>query len=768
MHLVRLGISLICCLAAPLAAAQSFFASGFEDGEGPVLKPGLGTNLESVLDFSAAYPFADFFKQSRPWITASQSVFDTEDANQLDLDTDGWVQSLPACTGDPNQFCIARTVFNSAGSPWPDGQYVVVYDGDGTITYALGASKVVASSVPGRDVVEVDGDSIWQLDVIATAAPPNHIRNIRVYPPGINPDDPPLFHPDFVARLEPYRALRFMDWMRANGEGFFGAANPQEIFADRPLPSDAHWSRLDGVPLEVMVELANLTGAEPWFTLPHGVNDDYVTQFATIVRNQLDPDLDIYVEHSNEVWNNFTQKDPIETRANELFGAVASQFERRLNAHGLRTRQFCDLFRGVFVADAERIICTLGAQAANPFTATEAADCPLAQDADLIDGPCLGAGDALAIAPYFANYTNREENEEEIADWTLEQLFAEISEGGQLEQNVATPCTDNGNTFIDRVVAGRCTVSALEETDFFISASGDAAEARGMRMVAYEGGQHLALVSAFSGDPEAQARKDAVTALFVAANRDPRMRDVYLDYFERWKEGGGELFAHFSLTFSYGPFGSWGVLESLTQQPDPPKLEGILDFNAANPCWWTGCRPGFVAPPPPPPACPQPLLDPGLEGSAWTSTSQRFGTALCTTGTCSDATDPTTVGPRAGSGWAWFGGTLTGQHAEVSTISQSVVIPTGDPRHLNFFLRRGFTSDPFNAVLEVRVDNQLQRSFDEPASAEASYVVRSVDLSAFANGASHTIEFRYTNLDGSGKSNFNLDDITLDCTADET
>jgi hypothetical protein len=67
-------------LAVP-AAAQTLLRDGFE---GNAAKTGLGTNLEGVEDFAAAYPFTDFFKQSRPWITASQTVFDTDDAAQLD------------------------------------------------------------------------------------------------------------------------------------------------------------------------------------------------------------------------------------------------------------------------------------------------------------------------------------------------------------------------------------------------------------------------------------------------------------------------------------------------------------------------------------------------------------------------------------------------------------------------------------------------------------------------------------------------------------
>lgn len=581
MH--RLIACLLLCSSASLPA-QSFFADGFEARE---TKSGLGINLEAVVDFSAVYPFTDFFKQSRPWITASQTVFDTEDAEQLDLDADGWVQSLPACNaGDPQQFCIARTVINSAGAAYPSGRYLVLYDGEGTISYALGAQKVPAESTPGRDVIEVNGNSIWQLDITSTAAPPNHLRNIRVLAPGFDPAAAavPTFHPDFLAELEPYRAIRFMDWMETNGGGFDGRPNAQQSFAQRPRAAQAHYSREGGVPLEVMIELANVSGSEPWFTLPHQVNDDYVTQFAGIVRDQLAAGRRVYVEYSNEVWNPaFPQGADIEERGNTLYGSLGDPFIRRLNAHGQRTAEICTLFKSAFGTEAARVTCVLGAQAANAFTQTEAADCPIAIQAGQRSTPCGEAIDAVAIAPYFANYTNVPANEAEIELWSLEQLFRELTDGGELAQNVATPCTDNGLAFTGRVVAGRCTVPALEEVTLWIDSHINAAQGRDLSVIAYEGGQHLVGVFGVQNN-------DAITELFTAANRDPRMGAIYQDYLADWKARGGELFAVFALSFSYGRFGSWGMIEQLNQQPRPPKATAVDTFNAENPCWWVGCE----------------------------------------------------------------------------------------------------------------------------------------------------------------------------------
>jgi len=64
----------------------------------------------------------------------------------------------------------------------------------------------------------------------------------------------------------------------------------------------------------------------------------------------------------------------------------------------------------------------------------------------------------------------------------------------------------------------------------------------------------------------------------------------------------------------------------------------------------------------------------------------------------------------------------------------------------------------------VKIDGNSVRTFDEPATAEPNYLARTIDLSAFANGATHQIQFEYVNPSGSGVSNFLVDDITLECT----
>jgi hypothetical protein len=161
------------------------------------------------------------------------------------------------------------------------------------------------------------------------------------------------------------------------------------------------------------------------------------------------------------------------------------------------------------------------------------------------------------------------------------------------------------------------------------------------------------------------------------------------------------------------------------------------------------------------------LQDPGFEATDssalpytnpfWDSTSTNFGTSFCDEFTC--GTGGGTAGVHGGTYWVWLGGA---QAPETSTLSQSVVIPAGETRFLNFWLWIGAIGDG-STNMDVSVDATVVTSFPEPAAAEAGYTQRGVDVSSFADGNSHTITFTYTDANATG-SNYSLDDVTIDCT----
>jgi hypothetical protein len=145
----------------------------------------------------------------------------------------------------------------------------------------------------------------------------------------------------------------------------------------------------------------------------------------------------------------------------------------------------------------------------------------------------------------------------------------------------------------------------------------------------------------------------------------------------------------------------------------------------------------------------------GTPWPAWTvQTSTNFGTPLCDTATCGTGG---TAPPYAGSNWAWFGGASA---AETATLGQNVSIMAGGQATLSFEMRIGAMSFPLTDVLNVRVDGTIVQSYPEPGSAETAYSLRTIDLSAFADGGSHNILFEYVGST-TGSSSYAVDNITL-------
>ena len=103
-----------------------------------------------------------------------------------------------------------------------------------------------------------------------------------------------------------------MDSVRVNNA-------PKRIWADRTTPSSFTPGNPKGVRVEYMVALANTTGADRWFNMPFDADPGYYENFATHVRDHLDPKLKSYVEFSNEVWNDALQQGKAATQRGREF-----------------------------------------------------------------------------------------------------------------------------------------------------------------------------------------------------------------------------------------------------------------------------------------------------------------------------------------------------------------------------------------------------------------------------------------------------------------
>ena len=487
--------------------------------------PRLGMNLNGPADWNTELPFVDVFRLSRPWISQKEGT-PWGQGPELALDEHGWVKQLgpdcraetPICTISPGHY--------------PGGRYTVLYDGEGELDF-WGAATVV-SSQPGRMLIDVDpSKGGFFLRLLATD-PGNYVRNIRVIMPGFEEtyrENP--FHPVFLERWQGVACLRFMDWMKTNGSSI-------RTWPERPKPADATFSA-KGVAPEVMIDLANRLGADPWFCMPHLADDDYIRRFAQLVKEQLDPERKVYVEYSNEVWNSmFPQTRYSWEKAKELgIGPQERPWEGGGMIYARRSVEIFKIWEEVF-GGTGRLVRVLAWQSGNTWWMDRII---------LPEQDAYRHADALAIAPYLGMNVPRQGKDltaDQVAGWSVEQALDHLER------------------------------ESLPKSIRAIRATKEIADKYGLQLVAYEGGQHM--VGVGGGE-----NNEAMTRLFHAANAHPRMGQIYGKYYQAWTAAGGDLFCYFSSVGRWSKWGSWGIMQHYDDDPaKSPKF--LATFRWAKEC----------------------------------------------------------------------------------------------------------------------------------------------------------------------------------------
>jgi hypothetical protein len=265
----------------------------------------LGMNLNSVNYYGKQNAFKNMAKQTSPFLTSyNGGPWDTQEIGNIPADINGYPLELPH---NGNVFVHAILPFY-----YPEGRYVLTYDGEGEVTMNLNAR--VVSSAPGRLVFDYrnnDNGGLGEYKIVRSTRG-NHVRNIVIVPLAMEGQDVLTnpFREDFLEYLKPLEAIRYMGFMHING------AREQVEWTDRALVGDYTYQSgdmdddkylrtkgLGGVPIEVCVQLNNILQKAAWFCVPHPASDDYIRQYARLVKERMNPGLKTYVEYSNEIWN---------------------------------------------------------------------------------------------------------------------------------------------------------------------------------------------------------------------------------------------------------------------------------------------------------------------------------------------------------------------------------------------------------------------------------------------------------------------------------
>jgi hypothetical protein len=498
-------------------------------GPAPAPHPYLGTNLSAVADYARAWPFVDAFKTARPWISQEQGA-SWGSGPSLQLDSNGWIASL-----QPGQYAETIMYDNAITdtADYPTGQYTLLYDGSGTLSFDMQSATIV-SQTPGRMVVNVPAgqNGIYLIESATDIS--NPIRNIRFILPGFESTyQTQPFHPLFLQRLGIYGVLRFMEWTLVNNSTL-------QNWSDRAQTTDYTYC-WRGVPLEVMIELANTLKVKPWFNMPAQATDDFIRQFATTIAQKLSTQLNFFLEYSNETWNGeFTQFTYTQSQGIAL-GLSSDPTLSSAYYTAYRAVQMFKIFQSVF-GNASRMTRVIASEAANSWLSNQTLG---------FQNAFVNA-DALAIAPYFN--------------------CSDIPTGGFGILGDAATATQ-----VDAMSIAQVESIELQHiqncTQQEIQSNIAVAQSYGLKTIAYEGGQSLVGINGAQSD-------QSLATLFKAVNRDPGMGPLYQQYLNNWVASGGDLFVHYSDIGASSQYGSFGTLEYQDENPSSsPKYSALTSFS---------------------------------------------------------------------------------------------------------------------------------------------------------------------------------------------
>ncbi len=570
-----------------------------------------GMNITAASPFNTGPLFVDIMKSAQPFKR-------TENLKRgIKFDANGYPMSLPK-----GEMVESFYMAGFKKGEVPEGHYTVRYDGEGQLGF-FGAE--IVSEEKGKYVIDIqfpaDGSEVNKSIIIRETVPSDPIRNIRILMAGgICANDPLhhvtsadqcagnymsfsdhygeiLYNPDMLRFLKDFSTLRYMDLMQTNNSII-------RHWDDRPMLSDQTWTRLTlgddfnydakedpdnwnglfnfgedkegrineltkgGVPLEILVDLANRMDFNPWFCMPAMADDDYIRNFASYVHDNLKKNLVAHIEYSNEIWGSalFSQG---------LYAKMQGENEglTQFQWTGKRAEEVFKIWEDVFDG-TDRIYRILGGQAAVPTRTNEILNYKNAPEIKHIDAVAIGH---YYVDQYLVTQDALYANNHSIT-------FDEIIDN--LPQYI-----DTGFATISPEHFQQVGINRIREhkaiCDSYVNDKG-----HNLDLIAYEGGQHLLEDFQDQTPKYPKTKKEvgfderiAAVEIYIAMNYDERMGDIYTQYQQAWKENGGTLFCHFASPSKWNKFGMWGLMESLNDNPTP-KYESVLKFNKNNPKWW--------------------------------------------------------------------------------------------------------------------------------------------------------------------------------------
>lgn len=556
----RMSVALIltALVAAPAVATTSPASDPGRGNDNPTL----AVNLTGPNDWSPAMQFLDLTKTMRSWIGHRPGQWGGMSYGDLNragyLDDHGWPTAIP------DELDRIGTIWAWSGQPEAAadriGTYVVRYEGEGTLRIR-GGGLTIASNEPGRIVFDKTNGNEWTMDIMETdpQGTGDYIRNISIVKEEYVAlhEAGAVFNPEWLDTFADVRQIRLMDWNNTNNATIVS-------WDQRREPDDAIYT--GGIPVELQVRVANEIGADPWFTIPHTADDDYIRQFATVVRDNLDPGLQARVEYSNEWWNwSFTQSRWLLSQSQQNWEQWSEA--AYIHYYAKKATETALIWDDVFAEEADsRLVHVISGQSGN-----------------------------VGLTPQIFNPRHWRENEPDsyvdpktvFDEYAITSYFggSEVSNAtlrAELLSRAAESIPDTNAWLRDRMLDPDYAGSNIPKAVDHFERHKAIVEPLGIDMVTYEGGQHVHHYFAVQGVSDEELT--LLTDFMIQFVRSDEMGELYEVLWDEWAKIGDGPFMQFGEVGSAGTFGSWGLLWSL--QDENPRASVLFERNATWEPWW--------------------------------------------------------------------------------------------------------------------------------------------------------------------------------------
>lgn len=503
-----------------------------------------GINVIEIDYWTQSNPFNNLIYGETPKYVSSEFSGSMLDMPAVNLDADHWPKSLP--NAGAWMACILS-------QPVSTGTYAVSWEGNMTGMF-LSAGP---GSVSGFDntaktatltITAVDPESSVPLILkYGFTDTVNYPKNIAIVKTGSSG----RFTTRFLQDCARFNGIRFMKWKGYAVENNFGnqtawaggtAGSPTRtvLWANRNTVTGRDWKGYDGVPIEVMVELANAVKVlNPAFSfihicLPWNADDAYITNNATYARDNLSAGIECRFECANEVWNSGfavekqAYNEGVSVGTPTLSDLGHGEYGWAMTRYAQRTYEMMTLISTVYSGQMSRVKRLYCGQHANAGITREVFDWMSANHPTW-----LASIDMLGTAPYFST-------DSVVWSYTGDKQIV----------------FDGATTYIDGYLTGSA-VTHKATAVFYAKA-----------LTTYEAG-----ASFFFSDQNYMA----------SVQRDSRMYDLYRHYLT-WMETYWSSQIQFAMTHPLAAVNAWGLKEYEGQTislATTPKFQAVIDYLAS-------------------------------------------------------------------------------------------------------------------------------------------------------------------------------------------